>query len=326
MTDSGLVYIGKIIELDPIEGADLILSATVVCGMGGKWKGVVRKEEFSVGDMCTVFLPDSLLPETDDFRFMEKHKWRVKMCRFRGVPSEVLIMGKTGVLGHVGRDITETMAVKRYCKPVAVNLQGIAKGDFPSFIPKTDEHNYQSADGMESIMRLTRKPYYITEKADGSSTTAYRYKGNFGVCSRNYDLERDESNGYWEIAIRHNLEETLPEGIALQWETCGPKIQGNPMGFPKVTGLAFSAYNIVEERYLNFKELVKLCEDLKFPMVNVLDEGDRFLPDGIEQLGEGTYANGKQREGVVVRSKKNCRGFCSTIPISFKVINLNYEN
>lgn len=37
--------------------------------------------------------------------------------------------------------------------------------------------------------------------------------------------------------IQHNLEERLPEGFAIQWETCGPKIQGNPMGFTDITGM-----------------------------------------------------------------------------------------
>lgn len=31
-----LVYVGKIIAIEPIEGADFISSATVVCGAGGK--------------------------------------------------------------------------------------------------------------------------------------------------------------------------------------------------------------------------------------------------------------------------------------------------
>ncbi len=37
---SGLVYVGKIINIEPIPTADFIVSATVVCGEGGKWKGI----------------------------------------------------------------------------------------------------------------------------------------------------------------------------------------------------------------------------------------------------------------------------------------------
>ena len=56
-------------------------------------------------------------------------------------------------------------------------------------------------------------------------------------------------------------------------------------------------------------------------MCRVIEEGESFSSQGIELLGEGTYANGKQREGVVVRSQENV----GTLPISFKVINLGYE-
>ncbi len=325
MIDEGLVYIGRIIEIQPIEGADFIVSATVICGPGGRWRGVCKKEEFQVGDLCNVFLPDSVIPEQEAFSFMKSSNWRVRMRRFRGAPSEVLIV-PNNVMGNdcfVGRDITKFNAVTKYHKPVPANLQGKAKGDFPGFIPKTDEPNYQNAEGQECIELLIGKSYYITEKADGSSTTAYKYKGQFGVCSRNWELERDEENGYWKIAMKYDLENRLPEGIAIQWETCGPKIQGNPMGWNEIQGLMFSAYNIEEKRYLTFIELCELSKFLNFPMVMILNTGTCFSEEGVDLLGEGNYDNGKPREGVVVRSIRNLLGHK---PISFKVINLNYEN
>lgn len=321
-----LVYVGKIIELNPIEGADFIISASVVCGQGGKWKGIVRKSEFNVNDYCIVFLPDAQLdPEIHSYLpFMKDSNWRVKMKRFKGAASEVLITLTRIEDGcvYVGKDVTIDYKVVKYHKPVPANLQGKAKGEFPGFIPKTDEPNYQNAEGQEYIEKLKGHAFYITEKADGSSTTAFKYKGQFGICSRNWQLERDENNGYWKIAIQHKLEENLPEGYALQWETCGPKIQSNPHGFDQITGLAFSAYNIEQFRYLTFDELVKFCTKLKFPMVPILKMDDCFYEEGLEILGEGKYENGKQREGVVVRSTENLLGHK---PISFKVINLNYE-
>lgn len=320
MSDYSLVYVGKVISLTDIENAHFIRSATVVCGVGGKWTGIVRKDEFTVGDLCVVFLPDSLLNEVDHAHlpFMEKSGWRVKMQKFRGAPSEVLITKYHGEL-HVGADITELCKVKKYHKPISPHLQGIAKGSFPSFIPKTDELNYQRH--WDLVERLVGNPYYITEKCDGSSTTAYKWKGKFGICSRNLELESDENNGYWKVARKYNLEENLPEGIAIQWETCGPKIQGNPMELSEIDGFMFSAYDIEDKCYLCYQDLCNLSKKLNFPMVNVLDVGNSFSLCGIEKLGEGRYDCGRHREGVVVRSQKNFQ----SSPISFKVINLNYE-
>jgi RNA ligase (TIGR02306 family) len=323
--DTGLVYVGKIINIDPIENADFIVSATVVCGMGGKWRGIVRKDQFEVGSLCIVYMPDAMIPEHDkDMQFMKSSKWRVKMRRFRGAPSEVVIMPYPYEILqlHVGSDMTHIYGIKKYHKPVPANLQGKAKGEFPGFIPKTDEPNYQSADGITCLEKLIGRPYYITEKADGSSTTAFRYKGQFGVCSRNWELEPDESIGYWQIAYKYKLHENLPEGIALQWETCGPKIQSNPMGLKEIQGFAFSAYKIDEHRYLEMTEFWALLDRLGFPSCQVIDVGISFSKDGVELLGEGTYKNGKQREGVVVRSQQN---YGVHKPLSFKVINLDYE-
>jgi RNA ligase (TIGR02306 family) len=324
MSKGGLVYIGKVIDIQPIQGADFIASATVVCGEGGKWRGIVRKSDFSTGDICTVFLPDALIPEREDMSFMKSSNWRVKMRRFRGAPSEVVIMPciLSSELTMVGSDVTPLYGVTKYHKPVPAHLQGKMVGEFPGFIPKTDEPNYQNAEGQEYLDKLHGNAYYITEKCDGSSTTAFRYKGKFGVCSRNWELERDENNGYWQTAIKYDLETKLPEGYALQWETCGPGIQSNPMGLSEISAFAFSGYKIDEHRYLEMNEFWSLIDELGFPTCKLLDVGIDFDKTNVNLLGEGIYDNGKQREGVVVRSQENVLG---GKPISFKVINLNYE-
>lgn len=321
MTD-GLVYIGKIIAIDVIPDADNIVSATVVCGAGGKWKGVVRKVELGLCDLCEVYLPDALIPESEHMAFMKSSNWRVRMRRFRGAPSEVLITPLGFAMPmhfRVGDDLTEWRGVTKYHKPIPTHLQGMAKGDFPGFIPKTDELNYQGYGDL--VDALVGKPYYITEKADGSSTTAFRYKGEFGLCSRNLELQRSETNGYWQVAKKYGVEEKLPEGYALQWETCGPGIQSNPMGLKEIDGFAFSGYKIDEHRYLSMYELIVLCIEIGFPMCMTVARGESFSKEGIELLGEGKYKNGKEREGVVVRSQENI----GSTPISFKVINLGYE-
>lgn len=319
-----LVYIGKIIELADILNADFIQNATVVCGAGGKWRGIVRKGQYSLGDTCVVFLPDAVIPPREDMQFMEKSKWRVKMQRFRGVPSEVVIIPipSASYLHCIGEDVTERYNVTKYVKPVPANLQGKVIGEFPGFIPKTDEPNWQRVP--EMVEELRGKSYYITQKCDGSSTTAFKYKGNFGLCSRNWELEPSESNGYWKIARKYDLENRLPEGIAVQFETCGPKIQNNPMRLTEIDGFCFSGYNIPEHRYLTAHELEELLSLLKMPWAKVLDFGISFSPLGdLTELGKGKYDNGKDHEGVVVRSTENVD---NGKPISFKIINLDYKD
>jgi RNA ligase len=115
----------------------------------------------------------------------------------------------------------------------------------------------------------------------------------------------------------------LPEGYALQWETCGPKIQGNPSKLKEILGFAFSAYDICRQEYLDWTDFKLFCEELKFPTVQVLDVGTEFNPKDIERwaMEKAQYNGGGEREGVVIRSACNW----GKAPVSFKVINLNYE-
>jgi hypothetical protein len=55
-------------------------------------EGCCKEKDLSFGDKCLVYLPDALIPECDDMRFLESSNWRVKMRRFKGAPSEVVIM------------------------------------------------------------------------------------------------------------------------------------------------------------------------------------------------------------------------------------------
>jgi RNA ligase (TIGR02306 family) len=325
----GLVYVGKIVEIEQIENADRIVLATVVCGEGGKWKGIVQKGQFVVRELCCVYLHDSLLPHTDEFAFAEKWGWRVRLQRLRGVPSECLIMP----LFHeasLGDDITGLMGVTKYEKPIAPSMQGIAKGNFPSFIPKTDEPNFQTVPHIREA--LVGKQYYVTVKCDGTSATVYKRKGELGCCSRNLELKRDENNAIWKIAKQYDLENKLPEGIAIQFEIVGPGIQKNPMKLAQLEPRLFNVYDIGSEDYrggyYGFNGMVSLADKLDFPTVPIIkwpndpwvDPGD----DMLRLMAEGKYDSGQEREGVVIRAAVEERVMGDRV--SFKSISLKYRD
>jgi hypothetical protein len=181
-----LAVVGKVIDLAAIEGADRIRCATVVCGASGKWKGVVGLD-VERDELVTVFLQDAVLPPNERWAFMEKHKWRVRMARFKGVPSECLIVRGAPDLAP-GCDLTEALGVKKHEKPVPVGMQGDVVGEFPSFIPKTDEPNFQTVP--ELVARMALDAWHAREKADGTSATAWvDDDGALHVCSRNWGVE-----------------------------------------------------------------------------------------------------------------------------------------
>lgn len=330
---SKLAWAGRIERLRPIEKADRILLAEVICGEGGKWSGVVRKGEFSEGDACTVFLQDAVVPKTDSLSFMEAHGWRVKMARFRGAPSEcVIIAGTDGAA--LGDDLTQRLGVVKYSRPVHGSLSGDALGPFPSMIPKTDEPNFQGARWM--LHEMEGLAWVATAKMDGMSTTAYRNSDHFGVCSRNLELKPSDSSAQWKIARKYELPERLLDGFAIQWETCGPKIQGNPLGLLDHDGYVFDVYDFRERRYLSHDAARDFLFDTRIamPVVPTVFNGQPWpdkriwQPDGdgyLQLLAEGPYpVTGRQREGVVIRPTRETRCERNGSRLSFKVLNLKY--
>lgn len=318
----GLAYIGQVEKLMPIAKADRIESAEVFCGVGGRWTGVVKRGQFALGDRALVYLQDAVVQPSEELKFLEVSKWRVKMARFRGAPSECVILPAASD-EPVGTDLTESLGIVKYVKVLPHNLAGDAIGQFPSFIPKTDEPNFQTA--AELIEALRGKPWYARVKADGSSTTAFKHEGRFGVCSRSLELA-DSACAYWRVAKQYELAERLPDGLALQFETVGPGIQKNPMGLSGIDGRAFSGWNIAEKRYLSGDELAALCTAIGFPIAEFAVAGESFDFDAeqLRKLAEGNYANGEPREGIVIRP--TVEEWVGATRLSFKVINLLYQD
>lgn len=323
MKERVLAVCGQITDILPIEGADFIVQAKVFCGSEGRWSGVVPKEA-KVGEKVIVFLQDALLPPDSRWSFMESRHWRVSMARFKGVPSECLIIpGSEADNVEVGTNLTEVLGVRKYEKPISEAMMGEALGSFPSFIPQTDETNFQAS---EDVHKMTLEAYYITEKADGTSCTAWvDDDGQLHVCSRNLELrelsESGKSNIYWRAARKYSLE-NLPKDIALQFEVVGPNIQKNRMGLTGLEIRVFLAWDIQERKYLSYQNLKVICRNLGLPMAKCLG---KFEPsdeepdaDRLQNMAEIRYENGKVGEGIVIRNMSSTW--------SFKVINLLYKD
>lgn len=316
MSKNPLAVVGLVTEINPIAGADRIQQAVVVCGSAGKWSGVVGKE-VAKGERVTVFLQDAVLPPDSRWSFMEKHHWRVRMARFKGCPSECLIIGD-GPDYELGTDLTSILGVTKHEKPVPASMAGEMVGPFPSFIPKTDEPNFQTIENFAELM--ARDSWYATEKADGTSCTAWNDDDGLHVCSRNWELREfsksGASNVYWKMARKHGLDR-LPRGYALQFEVVGPGIQGNPLGLTEVEARAFSLYDIEHTEYAHRDALFNITLQLEIPMVPVIGEGNwAHTEDSLRKLAEIRYENGEHAEGIVVRATNSAW--------SFKVLNLLY--
>lgn len=322
----GMAWTGTITATARIPEADFIQRADVDCHEGGKWAGVVPIG-MQPGQGVVVFLQDSVVPDLPETQFMKSHNWVVRMQRLRGCPSEVLILDakQLNVQEPPGVDVTAPLGVLKYEKDIPLCLQGDVVGYMPSFIPKTDETNFQQVANLRAA--LVGVQYYATVKYDGTSQTFYHRDGVFGGCGR--QLEYVEGNtAVWDMAKKLDLKKKLAKqgNFALQWECVGPGVQKNPLGLKSLEARLFDVYDIDAKEYLGYSTLKSVADDIDMPMAEIAYSGiyQNWTDDELREMARGTYSeSGKKREGIVYRPVVPMR--VARTRLSFKVINLDYK-
>ncbi len=327
-----LVSIQKIKALEPIKDADAIERAQVL-----GWNLVVKKGEFKVGDFCVYCEIDSIMPDKPEYAFLKPRKMRIKTVKLRGQVSQGICFPLSvlpeGVEIVEDFDVTEILGVEKYEPPIPASLAGVAKGRFPSFIPKTDETRVQILQDL--LDEHQGEKCYITEKLDGSSVTYYMKDGEFGVCSRNLELLEDDENSLWKVARELDLENklrALNKNYALQAEIVGEGIQKNTLKLRGQTVFFFNIFDIDAYKYLDFKDFMPLIEKLKLKAVPIVEE-EYILDNDIDKYVEMSIRKSLINpqgwcEGIVIRS--HTEQFIKGERFSFKAINpkflLKYDN
>lgn len=319
-----LAHIERIIALTSIPGADLIERATVQA-----WDVVVKKGLYQVDDLVAFAEIDTLILNRPWSAFLFKDTrqlYRLRTIRLRGTLSQGLLIPIAEIPELAGRqweegdDLTELLQLNKWEPVLPANLAGQIKGNFPHWLRKTDECRLQSAKRVLDEIRDI--PVYVAVKMDGTSFTAYKHEGVFGVCSRNLDMCEDGGDDYWAMAKSIGLPEKLPDGYAIQAELCGPGIQGNKAGLAAKQLFVFSVWDIKEQAFVSFGFLKTFCETYGLEMVPVLPAFVR--PDTVDQwlafADTVKYANGAQAEGIVVRPMVERYSEALRGRLSFKVI------
>lgn len=335
-----MASVRKIDAIDPIEGADAIEVATV-----GGWKVVVKKGEFSAGDLAVYCEIDSWIP-TELAPFLSKGKEprefegvkgeRLRTIKLRGQLSQGLLLPEAVASNAIlpgefficeeGSDVSEVLNIKKWEKPMNAQLAGVCKGNFPSLIPKTDQERVQNLKKEIKVCFDAGTLFEITEKLEGSSMTCYLLDGEFGVCSRNMDLKETAENSFWETARAEDIEAKMRstlgymQDFAIQGELIGPGIQGNIYKLSKPEFHVFDVYDIRSGAYMKPLDRIEFVKKLGLKHVPVLTV-DKDLGIGtIEELL--TWAEAKstladvEREGIVFKEMNG--------GITFKAISNKY--
>lgn len=321
-----LASIQTVNTIEPITNADAIERVRVL-----GWWVVAKKGEFKTGDKVVYCEIDSLLPERPEFEFLRASSFkpaqlgatgeqilpagfRIKTVKLRGQVSQgicfPLSLLPPAAPTDEGADVTALLSVAKWEPPVPVGMGGKVKGGFPGFLPKTDETRVQLLEQL--LLRHRGKTFYVTEKLDGTSFSAFVRQGEFGICSRNLWMdETDESNLLARVARSLRLEEKLRTArerlgfdVAIQAEVIGPGIQKNKYELPTVTLYVFNVLNVETYQLLDHAAMLQELAEMQINVVPQL--GTLVLDHSVDALiafSEGTSVlNPKvQREGVVLR-------------------------
>jgi len=187
----------------------------------------------------------------------------------------------------VGTDASPMVGVTKYEPPQEAVFSANAKGNFPSWCPKTDAERYQNVN--RTIEPYLNDLFSVSIKIDGTSMTVFydrlREGDEFGVCSRNQELkppEQDPSasvatkygfamDSYWKAATEQNLREKIYaiavnngyQRVALQFELAGEGIQKNTAGIKGQLPWLFDIYVTKEgfEGYLDYIQMIHMAEE-----------------------------------------------------------------
>lgn len=336
-----LASIKTILDIRPIEGADRICTYYV-----GGWSVVDSIGKYKVNDPVIIVEIDSWVPNhiapflTKEGKEPKEYKGikgeKIRSIKLRGQISQGLLLplsvlpNQSGF--NVGDDVTKLLNIEKYDPPIPAEIVGDARS-FNWPIEKTDETRIQCDDEYKFIENLTGKPYYISLKLDGTSSTFLidPKDEEYHVCGRNFSYKAKESHSFWQISERYEIERKLrsfnklDRYLALQGEIVGPGIQKNPLGLKLVDLYIFNVVNVKNNTKLPFQDSKEIVESLGLKFVPVVEWGENFSynSESLLEKAKGKYAehfetaNPKQdREGIVVRS------WCGKI--SFKVINNDF--
>jgi len=319
-----MASVQRVLEKKSIVGADLIGAYRV-----NGWWVVDKKDAHEVGDLVVYCEVDSWIPHTlapfltkpghYPREYLGVEGERLRTVKLKGQLSQGLLLPLVEDTSEEGQDFSEILGITKW-EDTRYMANMDARGNFPDFIPKTDQERVQNLD--RTLEKYFGQSFEVTVKRDGSSLTAFVNGEESGVCSRNVNLKETEDSAFWAAANSLSLiPKILSTGrnLALQGELMSQKIQGN---YEKVQGIewnCFDIYDIDTQEYLLPKERRELCKQLRIPHIKVVEE-DFVLCHNVDQLlemAEGPGVNpGVKREGLVFKSNEAV--------FSFKAISNSY--
>ena len=190
-------FIVEVVRIEKIEkhpNADLL----GICKVFDGYQCVVRLEDWKKGDLAAYLPPDSVVPNTEQFKFLEGHL-KISARRFRGEESYgMLIPAPEGSV--VGDDVADILGIKHYDPELSAEINS-AQGEFQDPPPidgviydiePWQKYRNEFVEGEEVV---------ITEKIHGANSR-YTFQNGKMYCGSHYQWKKIPEQGknlYWNV-------------------------------------------------------------------------------------------------------------------------------
>lgn len=274
----------------------------------GGWQAVVKKGQFSEGDLAVYIQPDYMVPTArPEFSFLAKEgkdAHRLKAVRLRGALSFGLLIPVPDDVVPVepGKCVMEALGIVRYQPPTKEfrgggDDQELPEAECPTvYAPKFDIESIQNfldafTEGEEVI---------VTEKLHGANARYLYHAGKMFIGSRTRWLKPEASN-IWSRALTDEMRtwcEAHPD-TTLFGEIYGP-VQSLKYGLTEPTFSAFAALH--RDVWVDLGELSASLSNAAVKLAPVLYVG----PYNFEYIANLAEADsragppGHMMEGVVI--------------------------
>mgnify|MGYP001593299588 FL=1 len=261
----------------------------------------VRLGDFQEGDLVAYIVPDSIVPDSPLFSFLDGH-YRIRVKRLRGIMSQgLLIKVPEGV--KEGDDAAEILGVTRYEPPLPLMSGGEAekppRGIYPVYdVESWYRYKHLLVPGEEVI---------ITEKIHGANGIFLWQDGRM-YCGSRTEWKKENKNNLWWQALRQSswLENFCRDhsDICVYGEVFG-QVQDLKYG-TRDGEILFRTFDLCRNgQWINFKEV---CEIFSVnvgasPWVPIIAK-EPYDEEKIKKFMDGpSHIPGAQhiREGIVIR-------------------------
>ena len=288
-----VVEIGKV-ERHP--NADTLEITQVM----GSYPVIFKEGSFKTGDKAVYIGWDSVVPDTEQFAFL-KGKNRIKASKLRGIFSMGLLVPVPDLSWEPGQHVAGQMEITKYEPDDSSTTKGLS-GPPPSnlHVPVYDleglrKYRNMLVEGEEII--LTEKIHGCNAKFVYSSIDRQLFVGSHRQWKR-----EDDSNVWWKMAKKYNLEEKLKlfPDVVFFGEIYGDKIQSLKYGCKSGEQL-LAIFDVMQNgKYLNYDDMVMIVRgEINLPVVPFLYRGpwsedlltiaeqNTKVPGSGEQISEG---------------------------------------